>query len=218
MITDEGQDFSEDWAYCVNLLVKDQGSLYVLFDECQNIFQRDFADKFYIDTPPFVLRYNIRNTANIYRYAQERSNLGLDTVTNQIEGVDPDHRSFKRKAHLISFLDSVINKLVNREGVAKDKIIVLSDRKKEKSVLSEIDTLGGCPMDDIYDGNTNTIKYRTIQGFKGLEADVVIFLNHTYKNEPQTDRKRALLYTALTRARFFLYCVDYEENIELREE
>lgn len=218
VITDEGQDFSEDWAYCVNLLVKDQGSLYVLFDECQNIFQRDFADKFYIDTPPFVLRYNIRNTANIYRYAQERSNLGLDTVTNQIEGVDPDYRSFKRKAHLISFLDSVVNKLVNREGVAKDKIIVLSDRKKEKSVLSEIDTLGGCPMDDIYDGNTDTIKYRTIQGFKGLEADVVIFLNHTYKNEPQTDRKRALLYTALTRARFFLYCVDYEENIELREE
>ena len=42
--------------------------------------------------------------------------------------------------------------------------------------------------------------------------------NHTYKNELQTDRKRALLYTALTRARFFLYCVDYEENIELREE
>ena len=112
----------------------------------------------------------------------------------------------------------MVNKLVNREGVAKDKIIVLSDRKKEKSVLSEIDTLGGCPMDDMYDGNTETIKYRTIQGFKGLEADVVIFLNHTYKNEPQTERKRAILYTALTRARFFLYCVDYEENIEVREE
>lgn len=142
----------------------------------------------------------------------------MDTVTNQIEGVDPDYRSFKRKPHLISFLDSVVNKLVNREGVAKDKIIILSDRKKEKSVLREIDTLGGCPMDDIYDGNTETIKYRTIQSFKGLEADVVIFLHHTYKNEPQTELKRALLYTALTRARFFLYCVDYEENIELREE
>ena len=216
IVTDEGQDFSEDWAYCVNLLVKDPGSLYVLFDECQNIFQRDFADKFYIDTPPFVLRYNIRNTANIYRYAQDRTSLGLDTVTNQIEGVDPDCRVFKRKPHLVAFLDSTVNKLVNREGVSKDKIIILSDRKKEKSVLKDIDTIGGCQIDDIYDGNIDTIKYRTIQGFKGLEADVVIFLNHTYKNEPQTERKRALLYTALTRARFFLYCVDYEENIEIQ--
>lgn len=213
IVTDEGQDFSEDWAYCVNLFLKEEGSLYVLFDECQNIFQRDFADKFYIDNPPFVLRYNIRNTGNIYRYAQEKSSLGLDTVTNQIEGVEPDYRSFKRKSQLIAFVDSVVNKLVNKEGVSKDKIIILSDRKKENSVLSEIDTVGGCQIDDLYDGNLETIKYRTIQGFKGLESDVVIFINHTYKNEPINERKRALIYTATTRARFFLYHIDFEENV-----
>ena len=216
VIVDEGQDFSEDWAYCVNLLAKEQGELYVLFDECQNIFQRDFADKFYIENPPFVLRYNIRNTANIYRYAKDKSNLGADTLTNQIEGVDPEIRTFTRKAQLISYVDAIVNKLVNKEGVAKSKIVILSDRRKEKSVLKDVDFIGGCRMDDIYDDNKETIKYRTIQSFKGLEADVIIFINHTYKNEPLTDRKRALLYTALTRARFFLYCVDYEENIEIK--
>jgi superfamily I DNA and RNA helicase len=218
VVVDEGQDFSEDWAYCVNLFTKTDGELYVLFDESQNIFQRDFADKFYIENPPFVLRYNIRNTANIYRYAKEQTNLGKDTLTNQIEGVDPEQKSFTRKSQLISFIDSIINKLVNREGVAKDKIIILSDRKKEKSVLKDVDMVGGCKLNDIYDDDNEVIKYRTVQGFKGLEADVVIFVNHTYKNEPQTDRKRAILYTALTRARFFLYCLDYEENIELRVE
>ena len=216
VIVDEGQDFSEDWAYCVNLLAKEQGELYVLFDECQNIFQRDFADKFYIENPPFVLRYNIRNTANIYRYAKDKSNLGADTLTNQIEGVDPEIRTFTRKAQLISYVDAIVNKLVNKEGVAKSKIVILSDRRKEKSVLKDVDFIGGCRMDDIYDDNKETIKYRTIQSFKGLEADVIIFINHTYKNESLTDRKRALLYTALTRARFFLYCVDYEENIEIK--
>ena len=218
VIVDEGQDFSEDWAYCVNLFTKTDGELYVLFDESQNIFQRDFADKFYIENPPFVLRYNIRNTANIYRYAKEQTNLGKDTLTNQIEGVDPEQKAFTRKSQLVSFIDSIINKLVNREGVAKDKIIILSDRKKEKSVLKDVDMVGGCKLNDIYDDDNEVIKYRTVQGFKGLEADVVIFVNHTYKNEPQTDRKRAILYTALTRARFFLYCLDYEENIELRVE
>ena len=153
----------------------------------------------------------------LIRECQEELTVAL-SIGDVFMDVVHEYRSFKRRPHLISFLDSVVNKLVNREGVAKDKIIILSDRKKAKSVLSEIDTLGGCSLDDIYDGNTETIKYRTIQSFKGLEADVVIFLHHTYKNEPQTERKRALLYTALTRARFFLYCADYEENIELREE
>ena len=216
VIVDEGQDFSEDWAYCVNLFAKEGGELYVLFDESQNIFQRDFADKFYIENPPFVLRYNIRNTANIYRYAQDKSWLGMATLTNQIEGVDPEVRMFSRKAQLISYIDSIINKLVNKEGVLKSKIVVLSDRKKEKSVLKDVDFIGGCRIDDIYDDNKDTIKYRTIQSFKGLESDVIIFVNHTYKNEPLTDRKRAILYTALTRARFFLYCVDYEENVEIK--
>ena len=60
VIVDEGQDFSEDWAYCVNLFAKEGGELYVLFDESQNIFQRDFADKFYIENPPFVLSVSLK--------------------------------------------------------------------------------------------------------------------------------------------------------------
>lgn len=216
VIVDEGQDFSEDWAFCTNLFVKEQGSLYVLYDENQNIFQRRFAEKFLIEYPPFVLRYNIRNTANIYRYAKNRTNLGLETLTNQIEGMEPEFKPFTRKAQLISFIDSTINKLVNKEGVAKNKIIILSNRKKDNSVLKDIDKVGGCSLDDLYDDNVDAVKYRTIQGFKGLESDVVIFINHTYKNELITDKKRAMLYTALTRARFFLYCIDFEDSSDLR--
>ena len=185
--------------------------MFVLFDESQNIFQRDFADKFYINNPPFVLRYNIRNTSNIYDYAKTRSGLGLDTLSNQIEGAEPEYKMFTRKSALISYLDSTVNKLVNKEGVSKNKIIILSDRKKDKSVLNDINSVAGFSLDTDYDDDTEAIMYRTIQGFKGLESDIVIFINHTYKNEPQTDRKRALLYTALTRARFFIYCLDYEE-------
>ena len=158
-----------------------------------------------------MLRYNIRNTSNIYEYAKTRSGLGLDTLSNQIEGVEPEYKMFTRKSALISYLDSTVNKLVNKEGVPKNKIVILSDRKKDKSVLKDIKSVAGFSLDTDYDDDTESIMYRTIQGFKGLESDIVIFINHTYKNEPQTDRKRALLYTALTRARFFMYCLDYEE-------
>ncbi|MBP2640447.1 MAG: hypothetical protein H6Q66_1398 [Firmicutes bacterium] len=213
VIVDEGQDFTEDWAFCANLMIKDGGSLYVFYDECQNIFKRNFGDKFFIDEPPFVLRYNIRNTANIYRYAQEQTNLGLDTIANQIEGVEPDYRKFTRKAQTVSFIDSVINKLVNKEGVSPHKIVILSNRRKDNSILNETVAVGGHRLG--YEKilpDANSIAFRTIQGFKGLESDVVIYINHTYKNEPKTDSIRATLYTAQTRARFYLYVLDFEEN------
>lgn len=213
LVVDEGQDFTEDWAFCANLMVKDNGSLYVFYDESQNIFKRSFGEKFFIDEPPFVLRYNIRNTANIYRHAQEQTNLGLDTIANQIEGVEPDCRKFTRKAQAVAFIDSVINKLVNREGVAPQKIVVLSNRKKENSILSETVIVGGHNLSsERVLPDTDSIAYRTIQGFKGLESDVVIYINHTYKNEPKTDSVRATLYTAQTRARFYLYVLDFEET------
>lgn len=208
---DEGQDFSEDWALCVNLLVKEGGSLYVMYDENQNIFNRNFGDKFSIEQPPLILKYNIRNTANIYDYATDRTSLGKDTLANQIEGVKPEIRSFTRKNQVITYLDSVINKLINKEGIDTDKIVILSNRVKGKSILKDTLTLGGIRLDE--DNESATLKYRTIQGFKGLESDIIVYINHTYKNESQTDAKRALLYTAITRAKFYLYCIDFEETI-----
>jgi hypothetical protein len=213
VVVDEGQDFTEDWAFCANLMVKDVGELYVFYDENQNIFKRSFGEKFYIDEPPFVLRYNIRNTANIYRYVQEQTCLGLDTIANQIEGVEPDYRKFTRKAQAVAFIDSIINKLVNREGVALQKIVILSNRKKENSILCEITSVGGHSINENYALLIpDSIKFRTIQGFKGLESDVIIYINHTYKNAPKTESIRATLYTAQTRARFYLYILDVEET------
>jgi len=215
IVVDEGQDFIEDWAFAVNLLLKEDGSLYVFYDESQNIFNRSFGEKFFIDDLPFVLRYNIRNTANIYRYAQQHTNLGLDTIANQIEGVEPDYRTFTRKAQAVSFIDSVINKLVNKEGVSPQKIVILSNRRKDKSILEETSIVGGQALCEDRNAHVNdSIAYRTIQGFKGLESDIIIYINHTFKNEPQTESVRATLYTAQTRARFYLYLLDYCEETE----
>jgi len=212
VVVDEGQDFTEDWAFIANLLLDNGGSLYVFYDENQNIFKRNFGDKFLIEEPPFVLRYNIRNTANIYRYTQTKTSLGLDTVANQIEGVEPDYRKFIRRAQAVAFIDSIINRLVNNEGVSPHKIVILSNRKKNNSILSEHNFVGGHILsDERENSNNNFIAFRTIQGFKGLESDVVIYINHTYKDEPKTESVRATLYTAQTRARFFLYMIDYEE-------
>ncbi len=210
VVVDEAQDFTEDWAYCANLLVKDNGSLYVFYDESQNVFSRDFGDKFFIDGEPFVLRYNIRNTSNIYQYTLDRTSLGTDTLVNQIEGVEPDERKLNRKQAVISFIDSIINKLVNREGVSPEKITILSNRRLDQSVLSDVYYVGGYPLVPLNNNHDGSITFSTVEAFKGLESDIVIYLNHTYKNETKTDEVRSIQYTALTRARFYLFVIDYE--------
>ena len=213
VVVDEAQDFTEDWAYCANLLCREAGSLYVLYDAAQNLFGRNFGSEFYIDGAPFVLRYNIRNTASIYSHAQEQTGLGMDTVANALEGVAPECRRFSRKREAIHFIDSTIHKLVNKEGISPEKIVLLSNRRKEKSILAAVESVGGHPIcADRGLTQAEDIAYRTIQGFKGLESDIVIYINHTYKNEPQTDRHRAMLYTAETRARFYLYVLNFEDT------
>ena len=210
VVVDEAQDFTEDWAYCVNLIIKESGSLYVLYDESQNVFSRSFGDKFFIDSPPFVLRYNIRNTSNIYQYTIDRTGLGKDTLVNQIEGVEPDIHKFQKKQQVISFLDSVIHKLVDKEGVSAEKIVILANREYHSSILSEVCTVGGYKIIDDIKRQKNAIRYCTVEDFKGLEADIIVYINHTFKEAPLDDNTRSIQYTALTRARFYLYVIDYE--------
>lgn len=213
VIVDEAQDFTEDWAYCANLFVKDNGSLYVFYDESQNVFLRNFGDKFYIDEEPFVLRYNIRNTSNIYKYTQDRTTLGQDTLANQIEGVEPDVRTLTRKNAVISFVDSIVNKLVNKEGVSPEKIAILCNRELDQSVLNGVNYVAGYELSELGSNKKGSIVISKVQNFKGLESDIIIYINHTYKGEPKIEEVRAIQYTALTRARFYLYVIDYEIKI-----
>ena len=185
----------------------------MFYDESQNVFSRNFGDKFFIDGKPFVLRYNIRNTSNIYQYTIDRTLLGTDTIVNQIEGVEPDVRRITRKQAVISFLDSVVNKLVNKEGVSPEKIVILSNLKLDQSVLKDVNYVGGYPLTNLRDLAPKAILFAPVEEFKGLEADIVIFINHTFKNEAYDADIRAIQYTALTRARFYLYVIDYVRNI-----
>ena len=92
------------------------------------------------------------------------------------------------------------------------KITILGNVGFVDSVLGSVSTIGGCPLSSTSD-DKKTIRYRTVEEFKGLESDVVILVNHSYVNEPQTELKRAMLYTAMTRARFYLYVIDYERDL-----
>lgn len=210
IFVDEAQDFNEEWAYCVRSLLKDQkqSELYVFYDECQNIFNRDFGNAFMIEYPPFILRENIRNTAGIYKWTINETGLGNMARPNTIEGVEPEKIKFKNYRHARNKLEEILNTLIKKEFVSNKSIVVLSNRTIDNSILNGKTELASYKfVTERKELIENEISYKTVQGFKGLEADVIIFLNHL-KNA--NDEK--LLYVAYTRARFFLYVIEVKEQ------
>ncbi|NMA49989.1 MAG: hypothetical protein GX947_09570, partial [Tissierellia bacterium] len=208
IIIDEGQDFTTEWAYCVKHFLKDQkeSTLYVFYDVCQNIYGRDFKDEFDIEIPPFTLVENLRNTSNIYKWAVSETGLGNDVKPNTIEGSSPDRYVFKNRQSARNRLERILRELVKKEGVNNRNVTIVSNTNIEDSIISGDDPLGNWEFNHTGDPiSSDEIRYRTIEEFKGLESDVVIYLNHGEKPEAED------LYVAYTRARFYLYEIIIEK-------
>ena len=62
--------------------------------------------------------------------------MGLETIANQIEGVEPDVKECNRKAQVISYVDATVGKLVGSEGVSPEKVTILLNRDIENSVMN----------------------------------------------------------------------------------
>lgn len=170
----------------------------------------DFENAFAIDASPYVLRYNIRNTGSIYQCAVERTSLGRDTVANNIVGVHPEIHNYNKKAQTVKSLSLIINRLVQKEYVPSESIVIVSDMPYENSVLAEETRVGAYDLvfKHYKDVEENEICFKTAEEFKGLEANVVIYLTHEFTNLPASTVDNRKEYVAITRARYYLYVLN----------
>ena len=202
IMVDEAQDFSLDWALSINLFVKDNGVLYVFYDENQNIYSRNFEDGFLIDSPPYLLTNNIRNTRNIHQWVKKRTNVGEQVVSNDVFGSDPEVYDTKSIQGAKIKLNEILNKLIIEECVNPDSIAVLSNIDEYENEEIGNFNLTKEPV------NRNDVKYSTVADYKGLESDIVIYISTwpfgVEKNKEYFD----LLYLAGTRSKYFLYVIN----------
>lgn len=209
IIVDEGQDFDSDMGLTVRLLLKDDNnsSLYVFYDINQNVFEYKVDNAFAIDFPPFILRYNIRNTGCIYKCAVDTTGLGADTIANQLLGVEPDIRQYNSVLQTIKGLSNIVTRLTSKEFVSTKSIVILSDEPFEKSILATEKRVGAFDIsfNDLKEIRNTEICFKTAEEFKGLEADVVIYLKSEYPDNIRDEMVRRKEYVALTRARYYLY-------------
>jgi len=174
IIVDEGQDFHESWWTPLQALLsdKDHGVLYVFYDDNQSLYT-DRA-RLPIETPPFVLTTNCRNTRAIheevvrwYRGAEVPDAQGPD-------GEPPERISYADEHGLREQLRRVLERLVREEKVPERDIVVLSPRGRDTSALWRDPQLGSLRLTDAWPPAAGHVQCATVHSFKGLERPVVL--------------------------------------------
>ena len=211
IIVDEAQDYDVDMGLSIRaLLNEDYSTFYVFFDENQNVFSKDFEDSFAIDYPPVILRYNIRNTGRIYDNAIRKTGLGRDTVANFLLGVEPEYSNYKNINQCKKALTNIINKLTQKEFVSPKSIVILGNCDYEESIIGNEEYIGSFRIDKTNNLSIieeDAIRYCSVKDFKGMEADIIVFINHISNRELEV-KELCEQYVALTRPRYYLYVLN----------
>ena len=198
IFVDEAQDFSEEDAFNLKLFLKDEkeSRLGVFYDDVQKVRAETFGDAFMIETPPFLLHENIRNTSNIYKYAMNETELGKDVITNPVEGPAPKNEHIVGAKKLNQRLNNLLKEYLVDEQLQTTSMVILVDNLEKFTELFP-DGIAKWKFVTRASENKDEIRISSVVDFKGLESDMVIYIHE--KNVSQN-----LNYIAYTRAKYYL--------------
>lgn len=194
---DEAQDFTEEWAeFILKFLIdKNNSRLCVFYDDVQILREDSFGNGFGINTLPYLLHENIRNTANIYSWASTKTKLGKDLLLNPVEGPDPITEFVKEKGIFEQRIGALLKKFIVDENVPNTSVVILVPDSDD--FLKEY-TAGIANWRFVKQtcGN-NDIMVASIEDYKGLESDMIIYIHDGSCSDNMN-------YIAYTRAKYFL--------------
>lgn len=213
LVMDEGQDIIKPiYLYSLDALLKnglEKGDWAIFYDKKQNIYNPEYVDgmeliESYACTR-FKLFVNCRNTVQIGTYSSQTSGVEMTEFLHE-NGEEVQKVSYTDKVDFKQKIKEILKNL-RAEKVDLTDVVILAPKKYTNSTLDEmgieVNELG-----DNFDCNSPLPRYATIQGFKGLDAKIVILVDV----ENILDKNfSSLMYIAGTRARTLLYVVASEE-------
>jgi Nuclease-related domain/UvrD-like helicase C-terminal domain/AAA domain len=197
VIVDEGQDLYDTYWIPLMEALKDpiHGIMYIFFDDNQRLYG-DRAPTYPFPGEPYVLSKNCRNTQSIHAVVQRFTDA--DTSCPGPAGRKPEFIDPEGDEH--AKLQDVLRRLINEDGVSPSQIAVLTPVREQKSLLAD-NKRGAIKLNWSHDDHPTAVACSTIQGFKGLERDVVILTELDRIYEPLRDQ---LLYVAASRPKHHL--------------
>lgn len=209
LIIDEAADFSPTWWIGLEALGAPGFAWHVFYDLQQSVFQsrQDWAPPF--ESEPLVLEANLRNARPVGEAAARLGSCHLPAEFRVQQGPLP---VLSRSADFTAMalqLRQLLRKLLREEGLRPEQIAVLSPYRPDnpastwRAGLDEVKTTPELAAESV-----GQVRVGTIQGFKGLEADVVILVGLTPKAAARAD----WLYVGASRARAALYLLALDDT------
>lgn len=209
IFVDEAQDLSAELAAVIRGLLKDLGRsrLGVFYDDVQVLREDSFGDGFSIQGRPYLLHENIRNTANIYNWTAEKTKLGQDVISNPVEGPTPVTEVVTEKGQLTLRLEMLLYKYLEEEDLLTSSVVVITENSDD-FLMEYSSGIAKWSFTDCEPSKENEIQVASIFDYKGLEADMVVYVH------PRNTSENAN-YVAYTRAKYYLIEIvrDFEWRI-----
>lgn len=201
IIVDEGQDFIESYWIALSGLLKDDGYLYIFYDDNQNLYEGTMNFAGLIDEPAFPLTLNCRNTRMIHQKVIQFHTLPQELECPGPDGQPPELIVYKDDADQQRQLSSVLSRLVDKEQVACEDIVILTPRGSERTFFRPGKAIGNFTLTESRSSRPYSVQVSTVHGFKGLERRVVILTEVDEKSPHKLD---IVLYVGCSRARTHL--------------
>lgn len=181
-----------------------KGRWHLFLDPMQNIYGKDAddAEKTLREAgyAEYDLYENCRNTRQIAIQTTIVSGIDM-AISGAPDGPDGECVFCKSDADLIARVEHCVVNLLARD-VDPQRIIILSPRRLENSVLASYTSIASLPLRTLADRTEgNRLDFATIHSFKGLERDVVLVVDLEHLEDEAVSM---IHYAGLSRARGLL--------------
>ena len=198
IIVDEGQDFQETYWFALESLLKEDGYLYVFYDDNQNLYGgvKDFGGL--ISEPAFILNQNCRNTKAIHNLVATFHNDPQSLLCYGPEGRAPEIINYNGDEDQLRQLQKLLHHLVIEEHINNEDIVILTPRGERTTKLVSGLKLGVFTITNLPSDHPSKIQATSVYKFKGLERQVVIL---TEIDNRWTFNRDMVMYVGCSRAR-----------------
>ncbi|MBN1461878.1 MAG: NERD domain-containing protein [Armatimonadetes bacterium] len=206
IVVDEAQDFRPEWWETVDALWKAGGEkrLALFSDPLQNIYQRPPLPQ---DFPVLPLLVNCRNTREIAEYAAAFVDAPFRHSSWAVPGEAPSIQKCKSREDARKKLDAIVSRLIE-QSIRPEQIALLSTHRYGNSTLSGVCDVAGVPVEEMEDDwmrqKRGRVRFSTLHRFKGLDSDVVIFLDVDGSRSASPSHQ----YVAASRAKHRLFVLE----------
>ena len=202
LVVDEAADFSPTWWVALEALGATQFSWYCFYDLGQTLFLAGQAWMPPFSAAPLVLDANLRNTRPIGELALKLAGRSEAMTYRVNNGLAPRVQASADFATMADQLKALLRELLGTQAIKPEQVVVLSLYKHTNAASRWAQGLQDVAVcTDMAHPTTGKVRVGTVQGFKGMEADVVILVGL----DPHALTHPEVLYVGASRARAALY-------------